>query len=1419
MNKNIQQLILVLLPWIGFQAQAQQVSNPVQNIPTNDSPTVFPAVPYPGLINMIGIGSFNLVRTIIPDQPLQSLPAGGSGYKHRQTTAYYDGLGRILQTIEKKAHSPEFDIVQHHVYDILGRERYSYLPFAAPVLPLTQSGGIRMDASTKFQQFYNQNGQDEPPYSRTDYDDADENKPIKQLAPGRSWVGANRGVNQYYSFNLAGEVRQWSIGNSENEVPTSPGTYEAGTLYVTSSIDEDGKEVREYKDKNGLLILRKVRLVSGQINMLMHVYFACTYYVYDNQQRLRYVIPPQAVNTIDGSWSLGSVSELCFSNSYDTRGRLIQRKIPGKAAEEFVYDQRDRLVFSRDGNLKSKDQWAFTYYDALNRPVVTGISRELPGVSRQSLAFELDYRYPYPVGHLYYYMMHYDLMNINPPGNAYTDFLTYTYYDDYSQLPGSLAYDASQLNGYIPSPAPAEVAVPVKTNVTRGMVTGSKVRVMDPESSTEQWQYTANYYDNKGRLLQSQSTDLYGGIHSISNIYTFQGQVWKSNEYYRNNSLKAVPGAQDGAITTYTIKKTYTRNLGTGGNDKVAKTEQQINNGPIFNLANYSYDHLGRVTLKDLRAGLVLQEYNIHGVLTHIAAEDHTSSPFRSIFDERLRYDWGFQSKLYNGNIAGIRWSNSDGKQHAYGYSYDQQDRLTHAEYRQQSGSAWSNSSIDYTAANISYDRNGNLLHMDQMGGDYPTGSPKKIDQLTYYYQANSNKLDQVEDAGVEVAGLPDFRNKANHSGEYSYDANGNLVKDDNKKITSITYTYLNKPDAIVTDSGTLYYVYDATGNLLQKRIKQNGTQIKYDYVGNFVIKDSVLQYIQNEEGRARPIANDSTGHNTRFVYDYFIKDHLGNVRSTITANPITASYLARHEIATANLEQLVFDNIPTVRDAKPGSTDPDDGMAAHLIASDAGKRIGTAIMLKVMPGDKFSISANTYHDGDYLDKEETGSGPVIESLMNALMGGGTYAGVPVSELPDNIKTIQTIFARPDLASQVATLQMQNNNPDAPKAHLNYLFFNDQLELQPNLSGSIQVQVNTGGGWQSTGNQNLCNCIIDGFTSVPSAPGYVVIYIDNQSIGKDVWFDNIHVEHYTSSVLEEDHYYPFGLTVGITQVGQGNLPKQPYKYQGIELERHFGLEMYETFYRGLDPQLGRFMQVDPKAEKHYDFSPYVSMGDNPVKFVDPDGDDWWATTKFAIAHPIVASDIGSVSPGSTNISTNVARFSTRGASAAANGPVLEMSREREGDEVNAFRHVLWQATITSKYGADIANEVGRAHEENPTAIDDVSQGKLSIISFNNLAEADESIDLANNITGREIGAANSGSEMKDLAGAVLNSFKEKGFWTAEKQNDGTFRMVNTKITDDQFKSLQSVFNNLDNNGQTAKERQDANIAAQGAARR
>lgn len=100
------------------------------------------------------------------------------------------------------------------------------------------------------------------------------------------------------------------------------------------------------------------------------------------------------------------------------------------------------------------------------------------------------------------------------------------------------------------------------------------------------------------------------------------------------------------------------------------------------------------------------------------------------------------------------------------------------------------------------------------------------------------------------------------------------------------------------------------------------------------------------------------------------------------------------------------------------------------------------------------------------------------------------------------------------------------------------------------------------------------------------------------------------------SLKKRTNYYPFGLTMaGIsskaTSFGQ---PENKYKYNGIEQNTDFDLNMYDAFYSNLDPQIGRFWQIDPETNNLESYSPYESMGNNPISNVC--AQDWIRTWRF-----------------------------------------------------------------------------------------------------------------------------------------------------------------------------------------------------------
>ncbi len=91
-------------------------------------------------------------------------------------------------------------------------------------------------------------------------------------------------------------------------------------------------------------------------------------------------------------------------------------------------------------------------------------------------------------------------------------------------------------------------------------------------------------------------------------------------------------------------------------------------------------------------------------------------------------------------------------------------------------------------------------------------------------------------------------------------------------------------------------------------------------------------------------------------------------------------------------------------------------------------------------------------------------------------------------------------------------------------------------------------------------------------------------------------------------VVQENHYYPFGMNLEGTDFLNPLNPKNRYRYTGQEKIDEGDLGWYDYGARWYDPSVGRMMQVDPMAEYLYGHTPYNSMLNNPIRFTDPNGD-------------------------------------------------------------------------------------------------------------------------------------------------------------------------------------------------------------------
>ena len=210
-------------------------------------------------------------------------------------------------------------------------------------------------------------------------------------------------------------------------------------------------------------------------------------------------------------------------------------------------------------------------------------------------------------------------------------------------------------------------------------------------------------------------------------------------------------------------------------------------------------------------------------------------------------------------------------------------------------------------STSYSYNKNGNIETLTREG----------IDNLTYTYKGNQLlSVDDQEGNEFQNNGFSD--NGSFEPIEYVYDNNGNMNYDLNKNILDINYNYLNLPDNVSiivnNDFNNILYQYDAIGSKRVKQTRVNGQIIKTtNYIGNFVYENGELAYILTSEGRIKYADSltfyPKTKQSRNMVYQYFIKDHLGNTRIMFDEDGVKQSVnYYPFGMRTAEINQSIFD-------------------------------------------------------------------------------------------------------------------------------------------------------------------------------------------------------------------------------------------------------------------------------------------------------------------------------------------------------------------------------------------------------------------------------------------------------------------------------------------------------------------------------
>jgi RHS repeat-associated protein len=166
------------------------------------------------------------------------------------------------------------------------------------------------------------------------------------------------------------------------------------------------------------------------------------------------------------------------------------------------------------------------------------------------------------------------------------------------------------------------------------------------------------------------------------------------------------------------------------------------------------------------------------------------------------------------------------------------------------------------------------------------------------------------------------------------------------------------------------------------------------------------------------------------------------------------------------------------------------------------------------------------------------------------------------------------------------------------------MFLDDQLKESPGTGATLSTNSLPVTTADILGNLNYTGAVMP-------KNGYIMIWVANTTANWDVFFDNLVVKHYNSPLLEETHYYPFGLAMAAISSRTVKLNNK-FEFGGKEKqEKEFtdgsGLELYDFGARMLDPQIGRWSCVDPLAHMFPYQTPYSAMDNNPISKIDPTG--------------------------------------------------------------------------------------------------------------------------------------------------------------------------------------------------------------------
>ena len=760
---------------------------------------------------------------------------------------YRDAMHRPTMSFLYKNSPDKKNVITLNEYDVFYRPTKEWLPIAVDINGLTEEGF--KDIAEQFHQ------NEKRPYIEQIYGSAFfDNGIIKNELIGSQKAGADMGTHKM-SFSTRGndslEVKLFNVNSSG--LLCNDGYYLPKQLLVTETIDEDNKKKVVYTNLLDQVVMEKVD-------------DATTYYIYNDLNQLCYVMPPIAANQLDyGTYSdtIDCLKKYAYVYKYDQRGNQIYKRLPGCEPVLMVYDKSNLLVMSQTGNQRARGTyWTVHKYDVLKRPIYTA---EINTNSNNHDDFIASFSG-------WYMLEHFSTESQNHPmsdtgysrgyfHNCSTKLLTVNYYDNYdflslmsNSMQESMTFSSFEGNGTYAN--------------AKGLLTGTRTYYLDGSGDYSE---TVYYYDYRGREIQRRSTNHLDGYDVLSTKYDFVNNI---------TNTWAIKSTRYDTITEH-YQYSYDHA------NRPTETIYKFNDESPIVLQSYHYDELGRVRSRHIHNGIdsVAFKYDIRNQIAQIKSSNYEQKYY---YNQNCPIGNGTAIPTYNGNISATTWTYGD-KTNGYMYYYDKSNRLK-STYSIVDGE-WGEY---YNTENFVYDAHGNITHLSRWD-DHDV-----MDHMSISYRGNQIKSVEDEYDAYNYS-TKQYHDNNMTGNDFAYDANGNMIYDQDRCIAAIRYNLLNLPDTIqFTNGNQIVHRYDAAGNRLETNYYTRKVTTTVPLGNTLKGTYNILHYNITRDAFHNNIvyiANNNFSYGIEFVYNpegyiryygpnehyhfYYIKDLLGNIRET----------------------------------------------------------------------------------------------------------------------------------------------------------------------------------------------------------------------------------------------------------------------------------------------------------------------------------------------------------------------------------------------------------------------------------------------------------------------------------------------------------------------------------------------------------